>query len=154
MSLSPTQDTTLMETHRQVIQRIVDELFNQDRYDIIDELYNDELRNHDKSLPNQPDSKQELVKLLQFHRRAFPDLKYSLQTVLCEGDMTAFRWTVNGTHTGPLGDVAPTGNPFKVEGMSFAKFVDGKISVIWQLHDTEAIYTQLGLPPIAIAVKD
>lgn len=154
MNTAPPYDAVQMEVHRKVINRIVDELFNEERYDIIDELYNDDLRNHDVSLVNKPDSKQELVKLLQFHRIAFPDIQYSLHHILCEGDMTAFRWGVKGTHTGPLGDVAPTGNPLNIEGMSFAKFREGKVSVIWQLHDTEAIYNQLGLPPIGIAVKD
>ncbi len=143
-----------LEVHRNVVRRIVVELFNQERYDIVDELYGDELTNHDKSLAHPPSSKQEICKILQFHRRAFPDLQYELHEVLCEGDYASFRWTVKGTHTGPLGDLPPTGNPFNIEGMSMLKFRDGKVEVIWQLHDTEATHAQLGLPPLAIGLQE
>jgi len=137
----------MLEQNRALVHRIVDELFNNDRFDLIDELYCDDMINHDVSIPNQPNSKQEIIRLLQFHRRAFPDLSYTLKTVLCEGNKAAFHWTVAGTHSGPLGDIPATGNRFEVEGMSFIEIQDGKVRSIWQQHDTEATYSQLGISP-------
>jgi predicted ester cyclase len=48
----------------------------------------------------------------RFHpltQAAFPDLKYTIQQMIADGDMVATRAMLSGTHLGPLMGVAPTG---------------------------------------------
>ena len=40
---------------------------------------------------------------------AFPDLHFTMEGQLVDGDRVAHRWHATGTHTGPLGPVPPTG---------------------------------------------
>ena len=40
---------------------------------------------------------------------AFPDLHFTIEDQLVQGDRVAFRWRATGTHTGPLGAAPPTG---------------------------------------------
>src|SRR6478609_5359431 len=35
--------------------------------------------------------------------RAFPDLHFTMEDQIVDGDRVAFRWRATGTHTGPLG---------------------------------------------------
>ncbi|MEZ5974612.1 MAG: ester cyclase [Planctomycetota bacterium] len=143
----------MIEHNRSVIQSIFREIFNGERYELMDDFYCEDMRNYDVSIPNQPNSKEEIVSILKFHRVAFPDLEYTLKQIVCEGEMVAFRWSVAGTHLGPLGDIPATGNAFDVEGMSFVQFRDGKVHLIWQMHDTEATHAQLGLPPVTVSAN-
>src|SRR5262249_55898536 len=41
--------------------------------------------------------------------RAFPDLHFTMEDQLVQGDRVAFRWSARGTNTGPLGAAPPTG---------------------------------------------
>src|SRR4051812_47714712 len=43
--------------------------------------------------------------------RAFPDLHFTIEDQLVQGNLVAFRWRAMGTHTGPLGAAPPTGKP-------------------------------------------
>lgn len=62
--------------------------------------------------PRGPEGVRRAVAML---RGAFPDLRYTIEEVLVEGETIAARWVARGTHTGelrgPMGQVGPTGRP-------------------------------------------
>src|SRR5215210_6013658 len=49
--------------------------------------------------------------------RAFPDLRFTVEDQLVQGDRVAIRWRATGTHTGPLGAAPPTGKSVAVDGI-------------------------------------
>ena len=55
--------------------------------------------------------------------RAFPDLHFTIEDQLVQGDRAAFRWRATGTHTGPLGAAPPTGKNVSVEGLIIDRVV-------------------------------
>jgi len=59
--------------------------------------------------------------------QAFPDTRFHLQEVLAEGDVVILRWTMTGTHRGPLFDRAPTGRKITVHGTEVMRIKDGVI---------------------------
>ena len=60
-------------------------------------------------------------------RGAFPDLHYTLEELVAEGDRVVVRWTLRGTHTGPFRDLAPTGKKIANNGVAIFRIADGKI---------------------------
>lgn len=76
---------------------------------------------------------------------AFPDCQFTIDNLIGEGDMVSLSYTFNGTHTGPLQDVPPTGKRVSVPGVSVSRVVDGKSveeNVTW---DQLGLLQQLGL---------
>jgi predicted ester cyclase len=76
---------------------------------------------------------------------AFPDCRFTIDNLIGEGDLVSLSYTFNGTHTGPLQDVPPTGKRVSVPGVSVSRVVDGKSveeNVTW---DQLALLQQLGL---------
>ena len=61
-------------------------------------------------------------------RQAFPDLRYTIDDLVVEGDHAAVCWTAQGTQTGEYGAAAATGKPVTWTGMSFFALKDGKIA--------------------------
>lgn len=64
---------------------------------------------------------------------AFPDLTYTLDEQIVEGNRLAFRWSMSGTHAGdggpgPFQNIDPTHEAIDVSGMNFATIEDGKIA--------------------------
>jgi steroid delta-isomerase-like uncharacterized protein len=81
-----------------------------------------------------------------FHqfRAAFPDLKITVEDVIAEGDKVAIRCSVRGTHTGEGLQVAASGRPIAVTGISIIRVKDGKIVESWNNFDFLALFQQIG----------
>ena len=81
---------------------------------------------------------------VQLFRSAFPDIRFSVEEMLAEGDSVAARYVFRGTHLGPFGDVAPTGNSMAVTGILVAHFRDGLIHEAFSAFDSGDMLRQLG----------
>jgi predicted ester cyclase len=66
--------------------------------------------------------------LANYERQAFPDLHYTIDDLVVEGDHVAVCWTAQGTQAGAYGAAAATGKPVTWTGMSFFALKDGKIA--------------------------
>jgi steroid delta-isomerase-like uncharacterized protein len=75
---------------------------------------------------------------------AFPDLHFTVEDQLIQGDRVAFRWHAAGTHTGPLGAAPPTGKPVAIDGLILDRVVDGKVQERWEQWDQSVMLQQLG----------
>ena len=78
---------------------------------------------------------------------AFPDLRIEIVELSAEGDTVAFRWLGRGTHTGPLGAVAPTGRTVEFEGLIVDRLQGGKVVRRWEQYDRLWLLQQLGAAP-------
>lgn len=61
-------------------------------------------------------------------RAAFPDLHFTLEDLLAEGDRVVFRATMRGTHRGMFAGIAPTNKPVAVAVLAIVR-IDGEVFV-------------------------
>jgi predicted ester cyclase len=80
-------------------------------------------------------------------RTAFPDLRFEIEDLIAEGDTVAGRLTMNGTHTGPLMGMPPTGRKVRQAHMHFVRFRDGKAIEHWGVRDDMGMMRQMGVMP-------
>ncbi len=78
---------------------------------------------------------------------AFPNMRFDAEDVVAEGDQVAVRFTLTGTHTGPLGPVKATGRPIVQSGMAVYDMSDGKIAEVRIREDLLQMLDQLGAIP-------
>jgi steroid delta-isomerase-like uncharacterized protein len=76
--------------------------------------------------------------------RAFPDLHFTIEDQLVQGDQAAFRWRATGTHTGPLGAAPPTGKSVVLDGLILDRVAHGKVQERWEQWDQSLMLQQLG----------
>jgi len=76
--------------------------------------------------------------------QAFPDLHFTIEDQLVQGDRAAFRWRATGTHTGPLGAAPPTGKKVALDGLILDRIADGKVQERWEQWDQSVMLQQLG----------
>ncbi len=76
---------------------------------------------------------------------AFPDIQIVVDEIIAVDDRVITRFTVNGTHTGTLAGVPPTGKKVSVPGTSFMRLEKGKVVEEWELVDQMSLVRQLGL---------
>jgi steroid delta-isomerase-like uncharacterized protein len=81
--------------------------------------------------------------------KAFPDINFTVEDLIAEGDKVIVRWSYRGTHQGESMGIPATGKQVTVTGMNIARFADGKIIEDWGNWDALGLLQQLGaVPPL------
>jgi hypothetical protein len=91
-----------------------------------------------------------LKELEQFFSRlydAFPDIQYTLNDLVVEGDKAAVLWTWSGTHSGAFMGVPPTNKKMTFWELEIDRFIGGKQVECWMRMDTLCMMQQLGVIP-------
>ena len=77
-------------------------------------------------------------------KKAFPDLKMTVNNMVAEGDFVAVHWTFRGTHThGGYADLPATGTKVSMTGITIWRIVDGKITDEWSSFNEMGAYAQI-----------
>lgn len=132
---------------RTVIERYFEEVWNQGRLDVLDELLAADYVNHSSSLPDSPPGADGVKPIVAAMRRAFPDLRYTIEQMVIGDDAVAVRVTLTGTHDGDFFGIPATGKRFEVTQTTIERFRDGKIVAHWRNTDELSLMRQLGLVP-------
>lgn len=129
-------------------ERWLDEVWGKGRVDIADELFADDVVDHN-AVPGQPAGKQGQIWAAEMVRTAFPDLEFRADVVFASGDLVTGRWTMTGTNTGvmELFGIPPTGRPVTMTGQEIFRVRDGKFVEVWHAEDIGSMLSQLGLDP-------
>ncbi len=85
-------------------------------------------------------------------RTAFPDLHFTVDSMVAEGDLVMCEASFQGTHLGelqlipPLGgpNLPPSGKTFRVKHMLRFRLRDGKIVEHFAVRDDLGMFQQLG----------
>jgi steroid delta-isomerase-like uncharacterized protein len=85
--------------------------------------------------------------LLAATRAAFPDMRYTIEALIAEGDRVALLYTWTGTHTGELSGIPATGRSVTAMGTMVCRVAGGRIVEEWDVDDRLGVMQQLGLLP-------
>ncbi len=80
-------------------------------------------------------------------RGGFPDVQWTLEQMVTEGDTVAARFTMRGTHRGAFFGVPPTGRPIQIQAMNFYRLAGGKIVEERGQPDLLGLMQQIGAVP-------
>lgn len=73
-----------------------------------------------------------------------PDASVTVDDMVAEGDKVACRWTLRGTHDGPLFGFPATGRPVEISGFTFYSIADGKVVEETGAGNTLGLLQQIG----------
>jgi steroid delta-isomerase-like uncharacterized protein len=76
-----------------------------------------------------------------------PDLHFTLEDQVAEGDKVVTRHTARGTHLGPFMGIPPTGKHVTATGIAIMGVANGKIVEEWANADDLGLLQQLGVIP-------
>src|SRR5579872_7360912 len=99
-----------------VIQTFVEEVINQGHFERADDIVIEDFVELDP-LPGQTQGRDGLKDVIRQIRSAFPDIHWSVDEMLAEGDKVFSRFTWSGTHKGEFLGIPATGRRISVKGM-------------------------------------
>jgi hypothetical protein len=127
-------------------RRFFDEMLNQADLSVADDLFAEESEDH-AGFPGQTPGREGFEQAVVAMHKAFPDIHYTIEDMIAEGDRITTLWSLRGTHLGDFFGIAPTGTTVSVEGIHILRFVEGQIAECWEVWDQLSMLRQLGAVP-------
>jgi steroid delta-isomerase-like uncharacterized protein len=131
------------DSNTSVIRRFTSEFINTASPALATELIASDAVFHAPGMPplRGPDG---YLALLGMLRSGFPDVQWTLEDTVSEGDKVAARFTMRGTHTGAFMGIPPSGKRFSVTSMGIYRIANGQIVEEHGLPDMLGILQQIG----------
>ncbi len=135
-----------MQDNSAIVRRFVEETINQGQIDSAGQYVWEDMVEQ-APFPGQGPGLEGLKDVLRGMRAGFPDLHFSVEEQISEGDKVVSRFEWTGTHRGAFLGVAATGRPVKVWGMVIDRLESGRIKDTRIIMDTLGLMIQLGVFP-------
>jgi steroid delta-isomerase-like uncharacterized protein len=137
----------MSEQNKAIAARIPNEVFNQGKLEVVDEVIADNHVDHATRPPGMPAGKEGIKILAKSLRSAFPDYKVAIDLQIAEGDLVVQHATSTGTMKGEFAGMPPSGKSAKWEAIHISRIKDGKIVEHWMVQDQMGMLQQLGFMP-------
>jgi steroid delta-isomerase-like uncharacterized protein len=120
------------EHNKELVRKIVEEMFNKGRLDVAPEIFAPNFidRGHE-SMAEKAGGPEGFANFVKAVRTALPDIKATIQAMVAEGDHVAMWNTATATHRGELFGTPPSGKQISMKDFHFFRFQDGKIVEHW-----------------------
>lgn len=128
-----------------LVSRIADEIWNEGRLDVCDEVMAPDARYYGPHMPGGVADRETWRRAIEMYRSAFPDSHVVYDELLAFGETVVGRWTATATHTGPLPGLEPTGREISIGGIQIFRLRNGRIVEGWEQLDMLGMWRQLGV---------
>ena len=140
-----------MDDPKQLVSRFVEQLWNKGRLDVADAIFATDCVTHQlrsgppvDSVPRGPQAMKEHI---AGWIASFPDLHFSIEQMLSEGDRVVTQLLMEGTHQGPWMGIPASGKKVQIRMLTIHRVVKGKIVEDWVLVESLGFFQQLGVVP-------
>jgi steroid delta-isomerase-like uncharacterized protein len=128
------------DENKRKVEMLFESCFSQGKLGLLDQLVASDYTGPQGS--KGPDGFRAIVVTL---RTGFPDIHYTLDDLVAEGDRVAVRWHWTGTNKGPYRAFPASGKAFTNPGMGIFTFKDGKIVAAALETDRLGFLEQMGV---------
>ena len=137
------------EENKALMRRFYEEVLNQRNLAAIDDFVAPDFVNRSASQLGLPAGDLEHVKqFLSVVMQAFPDLHYTVEDLLAEGDKVVARITLTGTQHGAFMGIPATGKHAAISDIEIFRITGGKAAECWVQVDFLGLLQQLGAIPL------
>lgn len=126
-----------------IVDRVRGEVYNDGNFAVMPEIF---AENYVHGSANGPDAIgiEAGAQRIGTFVTAFPDLEWTFDEVIVDGNHVSARWTTRGTQDGELAGFAPTGKPVEFTGISTFTVQCGKVTEFQTEMDAVSMLEQVG----------
>jgi predicted ester cyclase len=132
------------EENKALHRIFTEEVMNLGRLSAADKFVATELVDHG-AFPGLPPGLEGFKQSMAILRAGFPDVHFTLDDEIAEGDKVVVRTTMHGTHRGTFAGIPPTGKQVSVQTIDIVRIAHGKIVEHWGLQDNLSMMQLLGV---------
>jgi steroid delta-isomerase-like uncharacterized protein len=137
------------QENKEKARRMLEEAFGQGKVELVDEVLDSDFVCWDPNSESGAVRGADTIKQeIEWFRNAIPDLTYTVDDQVAEGDKVVSRYTATGTHQGEFFGVPATGARIEMSGIQIDRFDEnGKMVEEWPEYDLLGAMKQMGAVP-------
>ena len=133
------------ETNKAIVSRLYEEVMNQNKSSIVDELVAPNYVN--RNFPLLAPGGDGFRQVIDMFRMAFPDLQIIIEDEIAQDDKVVTRGYFTGTNQGEFQGMPPTGKQVKTSYIEISRIENGQLVENWIQMDNLGMLQQLGVIP-------
>jgi predicted ester cyclase len=136
----------MSEENKEKTRRLLEEAFGQGKVEVIDEVLDPDFVCWDPNSESGEIRGADTIKgEIEYFHSAVPDLTYTVEDQVVEGDKVVSRWKARGTHQGEFFGVPGSGRRIEMSGIQIDRFDEsGKLIEEWPEYDLLGAMKQMG----------
>ncbi len=135
----------MSEENKAVVKRFYEEVFNQEREEVLDEVISPDYVDYGHNPPGR--GVQGAKDDFRGAGAVFSNAHYTIEDLIATGDQVVVRWTGTYKHTGDFMGVKASGKDVSLTGISIYRVADGKILETRNAVNWLGLLEQLGALP-------
>jgi steroid delta-isomerase-like uncharacterized protein len=136
----------MRERNIEVVRSWIDEAWSKGNVTVADDLLTDGFVLHDPVARREVVGRDAERALITGLRESIPDLRFTIDDVVADGDDVTIRWTAEGTHGGELLGFPSTGRPLAIRGVDMYRLEEGRIAESWTFWDLPGMLRTVSAP--------
>ena len=138
----------MSEENKAIMRRVIREIMVGGNLALVDELFTEDFVNNHGNTRESGGREGEKARIAAF-RSAFPDVNIAIDDIIADGEISAARVTLTGTHQGDLSSIPATNKKVNVTGITTMRFVGSQVAEEWSIIDRLSMMQQLGIIPFS-----
>lgn len=135
----------MSEENKAIVRRFYEEVWNNGNLAAVDEIFSRDLVAHDPAAPGGSHDREAAKQWFAMVRAAFPDIQFTIEDMIAEGDKVATRTLASATHRGEFMGVPPTNKQATAPELGVWRISAGKVEESWINWDALGWMQQLGV---------
>jgi steroid delta-isomerase-like uncharacterized protein len=140
--------TLALEENKQIVRKIYEDCINRGAMELLPELVSDDyvgVRGERGAAA--------FANNLTSLRNGFPDIRFTIEDLIAEGDRVAVRWSWQGTHTGVFNGLPASQKHVTNDGIVIYQLEDHKIVRTWIQTDRLGVLQEIGVVPKSLGPR-
>ncbi len=120
-----------VEENKALVRRFVEGVWNQGKLDLLEEFVAADFLNHEDA-PGARGGPESIRRHVLALRSAFPDVHFTIEELIAEGDVVVVRESARGTNRGAFMGIPPTGQQMTFSNIHIVRLANGKLVEHWR----------------------
>jgi len=135
MSVTQTSDK-----NKEIVQRIYEDCLNTGQLELLNQLVGQDFVGI-----NGQKGPSAFAAIIQELRQGFPDIRWTIEELITEGDRVVVRWRWQGTHRGSFRGIPASQKPMTNSAIAIYQLRDNKVVQTWIQTDRLGFLQQIGV---------
>ena len=138
----------MTEENKRLVRQVYEDIRSEGNLDLVDEIFSPDYLGHDPTAePEEIRGRESFKEQTIGYRSVFPDLWFTIDSLVAEGEEVVARWTARGTHRGSMAGEEPTGKAIEVTGFGSWRIENGLVAEHWGVFDVMRLLRGIGVLP-------
>jgi len=123
--------TDTLARNKEIVRLVYERGFNEGDASVYDEFYAPTFRHHNKTIHDVSSGGAGEKESMRRFREAIPDVRFTIEDQIAEGDRVAIRLTIRGTPVKTFPPIEPNGELMEFRAVAIFRLVEGLIEEEW-----------------------